>query len=1262
MTINLTNVNEAPTVTGGSTTRSFAENQPIATAISTYTATDVDVPDTLTWSVEPADDGALFAITTNSDGEGVLTFAASPNFEDKQDAGANNVYDATVKVTDGGNLSDTRAVAVTVTNVNEAPVFDTEPDDFNVDENTAITTIIQTYSATDVDASTTLTWSLDGEDKNDFVITRNTVTGAGELRFAAVPNFEDPVDDDDIDAFDPDNAYEISVGVEDNESSPLGDSKAITITVVDVNDVPVVTGATPDFPEIEFDVDGGTLTDTDLTVATYAAADEDVGDTTVDWSLTGADANHFTITMDGVLQFKNPRPSTDLKPADFENPAGPAGSDNDYDIVVNATDANSLGPLTGTFAVTVTVTNVNETPEITSTGPTYATPSFAEIEWDADPMAVDLTVATYTARDEETETISWSLGGTDAGDFSIDPSSGVLSFDSMPDYPDHEIPTDADTDNMYEIIVKARDTALNTRDYPVTVTVTNVDETPEITNPPPNIPNYPETPYDSDDDRGIIATFTARDEEGQDITWSLTSGDAGLFDITENASGAGELTWSTVDVPDHKRPDYEEPEDSNDNQKYTFSVSATDTATPPNTASWVFSLDVVNVNERPELTGDTITRTVTYNENDTVLVADYNARDEEGEVTWSLTGADSGDFAIDSDGTVTFANTPSYEMPTGSQSDGTDIDGNVYKFTVVATDILSGPSRLTATAEVTVTVADLEEPGIIEVGNRNPAVGDRIIFTLTDPDGGIDISTPIVGDPPPITWDIERRLPGGSWQSIPTAHTLATTYEYLLDEDQTDYEIRAVVTYIDRRGAGKSAESEATAAVTADPIVNAPPRFTFGEAGTQNIPETAADADVGIALTAKDRDRGDTLTWGLGNTAASDLFEINPSTGQLRTVQALDFETGAGRLFLNVTLHDGKDEDGNVEAIPVVDVTSTVTITVTDVEEPGVVTLSNDEPGVDVEVDATLSDGDGSISGLTWQWARSEDGRTGWFNIGGPTSSSSYTTVPADADFYLRARASYTDGHGDGKNAAAVTALRVFGENQRPTFPSTENGQRTVAENTRAGVSIGAPVAAEDPEDDGLTYLLTGEDAAAFSVVSSTGQLRTSGALDFEMQSSYSFTIEVHDGQDGLGNPSTLVDDTRGVTVTLENVEEPGTVTLSTLTGTFQARVKVTAALSDPDGPLDIIIWQWSRSSNGRTDWVNIATGDVYTPASGGGGQLPPGHGQLHRRPRTEQQGGTASLGPPRRRAADQLGPGVPIHGGWPARGTGELRQRHLRR
>ena len=65
-----------------------------------------------------------------------------------------------------------------------------------------------------------MTWSLEGEDKDDFVITRNTVTNVAELRFAAVPNFEDPVDDDDSDSVLPDNKYDVTVVVKDNGSAP----------------------------------------------------------------------------------------------------------------------------------------------------------------------------------------------------------------------------------------------------------------------------------------------------------------------------------------------------------------------------------------------------------------------------------------------------------------------------------------------------------------------------------------------------------------------------------------------------------------------------------------------------------------------------------------------------------------------------------------------------------------------------------------------------------------------------------------------------------------------------------------------------------------------------------------------------------------------------------------------------------------------------------------------------------------------------------
>ena len=126
------------------------------------------------------------------------------------------------------------------------------------------------------------------------------------------------------------------------------------------------------------------------------------------------------------------------------------GSNNTYEIVLEARDNNSLGAMTGTYGVTVTVTNVDETPEITTQADTHTDPSFMEIEYDA--TTADLTVADYDARDEEGQTITWSRAGMDSGDFTIDSSSGVLSFAQRPNF---EVPTDSSPhDNVYDVIVK----------------------------------------------------------------------------------------------------------------------------------------------------------------------------------------------------------------------------------------------------------------------------------------------------------------------------------------------------------------------------------------------------------------------------------------------------------------------------------------------------------------------------------------------------------------------------------------------------------------------------------------------------------------------------------------------------------------------------------------------------------------------------------------------------------------------------------------
>ena len=148
-------MNEAPVITsngGGATASvSVAENQ---TAVTTVTSTDVDASATATYTISGGADASKFAINAST---GVLTFVSAPNFEGATDAGANNVYDVQVTVSDG-SLTDVQDIAVTVTNVNEAPVITSNGGGttaaVSVAENlTAVTTV----TSTDVDASATAT-------------------------------------------------------------------------------------------------------------------------------------------------------------------------------------------------------------------------------------------------------------------------------------------------------------------------------------------------------------------------------------------------------------------------------------------------------------------------------------------------------------------------------------------------------------------------------------------------------------------------------------------------------------------------------------------------------------------------------------------------------------------------------------------------------------------------------------------------------------------------------------------------------------------------------------------------------------------------------------------------------------------------------------------------------------------------------------------------------------------------------------------------
>ena len=72
---------------------------------------------TLTYSLSGTD-ASLFMIDSST---GEVSFINAPDFESPDDAGRDNVYDIIVTASDGTNSTD-QSVAITVTDVNEAPI------------------------------------------------------------------------------------------------------------------------------------------------------------------------------------------------------------------------------------------------------------------------------------------------------------------------------------------------------------------------------------------------------------------------------------------------------------------------------------------------------------------------------------------------------------------------------------------------------------------------------------------------------------------------------------------------------------------------------------------------------------------------------------------------------------------------------------------------------------------------------------------------------------------------------------------------------------------------------------------------------------------------------------------------------------------------------------------------------------------------------------------------------------------------------------
>ena len=209
------------------------------------------------------------------------------------------------------------------------------------------------------------------------------------------------------------------------------------------------------------------------------------------------------------------------------------------------------------------------------------------------------------------------------------------------------------------------------------------------------------------------------------------------------------------------------------------------------------------------------------------------------------------------------------------------------------------------------------------------------------------------------------------------------------------------------------------------------------------------------AFHAYDQD-GDAIKWSLSGPDA-DRFTIDG--GILAFRESPDYEDPRSAARTNVYRVTVEASGG----------THDVAVTVTDVDEAGMVSMDRPQPQASRPLGALLSDEDDGVVVQGWQWARSADGTT-WTDIEGATSPRR-SPAPDDVDTYLRATVTYSDKFGAGKTASAVSVYRVEARtlsNAAPSFAEQDDDEttpyievaRSVAENTAVGTAIGRAVSA----------------------------------------------------------------------------------------------------------------------------------------------------------------------------------------------------------
>jgi len=476
ITVSLTDVNEAPAISNQSF--SIAENSSNGTTVGTVIAADPDAGQTKTFSIV-GNTNSAFSINASN---GVLTVAneTALNFE------VTPTFALVVKVQDNGtgNLSSQATITISLTDVNETPVIIDQS--FSVAEAVANGTIVGTVVATDPDAGQILSYSiLSGNANGAFAI--NTLNGVLSVADEAALNFEVSP------------SFALVIKVQDNGTGNLYNQATITISLLYVNEEPVINNQL-------FSITENSPNATHI--GTVIATDPDSGQTMTFSIASGNTNGAFAINAStGALVVANQAALNFII-----NPT--------FSLGVKVTD-NGTGNLFKIAIVTVSVLPIpNQPPVIINQTFTLNQNS---------PTGTSVGIVTATDPDAGQKLVYSILSGNTEGAFTINSSTGEILVSNSTTF-------HIKSSSSFALVVQVNDngSVILSNQATITVVMLAVNEAPLIL-------NQTKSTLEHQPIGTIVGNISAYDpDSGSPVIFSITSGNIGNgFAINANS---GSLT------------------------------------------------------------------------------------------------------------------------------------------------------------------------------------------------------------------------------------------------------------------------------------------------------------------------------------------------------------------------------------------------------------------------------------------------------------------------------------------------------------------------------------------------------------------------------------------------------------------------------------------------------------------------------------------------------------------------------------------------